>query len=148
MVLTSAAAANDSDTFRELAMFGEWAPDCRLPPAPTNQHIVFTPSDNGEVRSLTRNGMGEFPGTIRNVKTVSTTRVSWRATVNGTTTDVIIERSGSRYRGLESVRSDGKILIKNGFMVDFGFGAPWLEKCVAPSVANVSAQAMLDTYRD
>jgi tetratricopeptide (TPR) repeat protein len=146
--LTSAATANDSDTFRELAMFGEWAPDCRLPPAPTNQHINFMPSDNGEVRSLTSNGVREFPGIARNVKIISATRVGWRATVNGTTTDVIIERNGSRYRGLESVHSDGKILVKNGFMVEQGFGAPWLEKCVSPSATNVSAQAMLDTYRD
>jgi len=148
MVLTSAAAANDSDTFRELAMFGEWTPDCRLPPTPTNQHVLFTPSDNGEVRSLLRNGTREFPGTIRNVKIVSTTRVSWRATVNGTTADVIIERNGSRYRSLESVRSDGKILVKNGFMVEPGFGAPWFETCVTPSATNVSAQAMLDMHRD
>src|SRR5262245_25199559 len=146
--LTSAATANDSDTFRQLAMFGEWAPECRLPPAPTNQHIHFTPSDNGEVTLVTRNGLREFPGTTRNVKIISATRVGWTQTVNGTNTDVIIERNGSRYRGLESVRNDGKILIKNGFMVDFGFGSPWLEKCVAPSAANVSAQAMLDTYRD
>jgi hypothetical protein len=146
--LMSAATANDSDTFGQLAMFGEWAPDCRLPPGPTNQHILFTPADNGEVTSVTRNGLSEFPGTTRNVKIISATRAGWRQTVNGTTTDVIIERNGLRYRGLESVRSDGKILIKNGFMVDFGFGAPWVEKCVAPSAANVSAQAMLDTYRD
>src|SRR5215467_2713312 len=146
--LMSTATANDSDTFGQLAMFGEWAPDCRLPPGPTNQHIHFTPSDNGEIRLVTRNGLREFPGITRNVKIISTTRVGWTQTVNGTTTDLIIERKGSRYRGIESVRNDGKILIKNGFMVDFGFGSPWLEKCVAPSAANVSAQAMLDTYRD
>jgi tetratricopeptide (TPR) repeat protein len=146
--LTSAATANDSDTFRELTMFGEWAMDCRLPPAPTNQHVLFAPSDNGEVRSLLRNGIREFPGTIRNVKIISATRVGWRGTVNGTTADIIIERNGSRYRGLESVRNDGKILIKNGFVVEQGFGTLWFETCVTPSATNVSTQTMLDMNRD
>lgn len=146
--LTSAATANDNDAFRELGMFGEWATDCRLPSGPTNQHIVFASSENGEVTSLTRIGIKEFQGTIRAVKIISDTRVGWRATVNGTITDVIIERIGSRYRGLESVRSDGKALVKNGFMVEQSWGAPWLEKCSSAPDASVSTQFMLDAYRD
>jgi tetratricopeptide (TPR) repeat protein len=145
---TAAAAANDSDTFGALGMFGEWAPDCRLPPGPTNQHIRFAPSDNGEVASFSNNGIKEFPGTTRNVKKISASRVGWRATVNGTTTDVVVERNESRYRGLESARTDGKTLVKNGFIIEQGFGSPWLEKCTAPAATNISTQMMLDTYRD
>ena len=129
-------------------MFGEWAADCRLPPGPTNQHIRFTPSDNGEVASFSHNGIKEFPGTIRSVKMISATRAGWRATANGITTDVVVERNGSRYRGLESVRTDGKTLVKDGFIIEQRFGSPWLEKCATPSAANISTQVMLDTYRD
>jgi tetratricopeptide (TPR) repeat protein len=146
--LISLATANDSDAFRGLGMFGEWAADCRLPPGPTNQHIRFTPSDNGEVASFSHNGIKEFPGTIRSVKMISATRAGWRATANGITTDVVVERNGSRYRGLESVRTDGKTLVKDGFIIEQRFGSPWLEKCATPSAANISTQVMLDTYRD
>jgi hypothetical protein len=145
--LISPATANDSDAFRGLGMSGEWAVDCRLPAGPTNQHIRFTPSSD-EVASCSHNGITEFPGTIRSVKMISANRAGWRATVNGTTADVVLERNRSRYRTLESVRTDGKTLIKNGFIIEQGFGSPWLEKCATPSVANISTQVMLDTYGD
>jgi hypothetical protein len=68
---TSEAAANDSDTLRDLGMLSGWSLDCRLPPSPTNQHIRFMPSENGEIVSLAQNGITEFPGTTRNVYILS-----------------------------------------------------------------------------
>jgi len=92
-----------------------------LPAGPTNQHIRFKPSSD-EVASFSHNGITEFPGTIRGIKMISANRAGWRATVNGTTTDVVLERNRSRYRTLESVRTDGKTLVKNGFIIEQASG--------------------------
>ena len=145
---SGAAADNDSDILRRIGMLGEWAVDCGLPPGPTNQHYVFGPTESGEVISLSRNGRREFAATFRNIRVISDTRVGWRSSGNESTTDVIVERNGSRFRDLQTVRIDGKILVKNGVMIEQGWGTPWLEKCSGPPTATISQQAMVDAWDD
>jgi hypothetical protein len=102
------------------------------------------------VIALSRNGRREFvAATFRNIRVISDTRVGWRSSGDGgSTTDVIVERNGSRFRDLQSVRIDGKILLKNGVMLEQGWGTPWLEKCAGPPTATISQQAMVDAWDD
>jgi len=139
--------AGDGDVMQHLGMLGEWAPNCRLPLGPTNGRVVLSLSPGGEVTTLTRTGPRQAAGIIRNVRVVSDSRVRWSHTLGAVTYEVVIERSGGKYRSIESIGSDGKVYIKNGFMTNFGWGSPWLERCAGSSQTDITEGDFADAWQ-
>jgi tetratricopeptide (TPR) repeat protein len=137
-----ACAGKDSDALAEIGMQGEWAIDCRLPPGPTNQHLLIASSEPGEPTLLIRTGERELATTIRDVQSIAPGRVRWTQIYpNGITYSIVSEKAGERFRSVESIGSDGKTYIRNGYMADWGRGTPWLEKCASSSATSKSFAA-------
>jgi tetratricopeptide (TPR) repeat protein len=147
--LCSASAATDSEILMDIGMLGAWAQDCRLPPGPTNPHMLVAAAPTGEVTLLTRNGFQEATGTIRDVQALSQNRFRWSFSLRGIRYDAVFERIGERYRGIETVGRDGKVHVRNGYMTDFGRGTARLEKCLgSTSDFRVTAAAFASAWQD
>src|SRR5262249_15726660 len=86
-------------------------------------------------------------GIIRNVRVVSDSRVRWSYTLGAVTFEAVIERAGGKYRTLESIGSDGNVYIKNGFMTNFGWGSPWLERFTGSAQANIEESDFADIWQ-
>jgi hypothetical protein len=139
LAIPVAVANTDSEILRAQGIVGEWSNDCRRPPGSDNQTVEFSISNEDAPAKIVRTGEREVTIRIREVQILSGGQIRWvEGHGNGMTYDVIMQVADNRMMGWQSIGSDGKAYIKNGFMSQRGRNSPWLAKCPGPREANAA----------
>jgi hypothetical protein len=121
----------DHDALIRFGLLGTFAMNCRLPPSANNVHLTYALSEHGHVTSTLNNGGSGLPSQhiMKDIQLVANDRLSYSQLGSGFTFRVVIRKSGERHRSVDSVRSDGAVLIKGEVFTKFNRETPWFEKC-------------------
>jgi hypothetical protein len=122
--------------FRQFALLGTWAVDCKRPAAPDNPHISDTVLSPGVV--LERHDLGPDNEVNRysvlSAEPLSKTQVALQVLFQpGGANEqrqrlVLVVRDGTR-RTMFNQAVDGPVAVKDGVAVRFGLPTPLLRKC-------------------
>lgn len=135
-ILKPATPARLEDLFRQLNLFGSWAPNCAQPPSPANPHVrVSTPSE-GLVMEEHDIGPGFALNrySVLTAKRLSGDRVAVEVIFQpGTPIEerqdlILLVHDGTR-RTLFNQPEGGAVRVNDGVAVGAGVKTPLLNKC-------------------
>lgn len=135
-ILKPATPARLEDLFRQLDLFGSWAPNCAQPPSPTNPHVrIGTPSE-GLVMEEHDIGPGFALNrySVLTAKRLSGDRVAVEVIFQpGTPIEerqnlIFLVHGGTR-RTLFNQPEGGPVRVKDGIAAGRGTKTPTLKKC-------------------
>ena len=130
--LLPARADSDSDRLIQAGMIGTWTFDCNAFPSQANPHITYAPSLRGSpTRTVLIGASGVLPAElVTQVESIADDRISLAQTSrNGSTVRLILLVRGNRHRSLQSIDSDGRVLVKDGRFIKDGSETRWLTRC-------------------
>ena len=131
------AAAAQSDVKRavlDFGLIGVWAAECNEPPSPTNNLATFALTSSGTVSLKYEFGSQYKPTryTVVRARRVDAGRIEMREDRLDVqppySLDVVLNKSDGRIRVWSSVKSDGKVLVRDGHIVDVR-DTKWLSRC-------------------
>jgi len=131
------AAAAQSDVKRavlDFGLIGVWAAECNEPPSPTNNLATFALTSSGTVSLKYEFGSQYKPTryTIVRARRVDAGRIEMREDRLDVqppySLDVVLNKADGRIRVWSSVKSDGKVLVRDGHIVDVR-DTKWLSRC-------------------
>ena len=131
------AAAAQSDVKRavlDFGLIGVWAAECDEPPSPTNNLATFALTSSGTVSLKYEFGSQYKPTryTIVRARRVDAGRIEVREDRLDVqppySLDVVLNKADGRIRVWSSVKSDGKVLVRDGHIVDVR-DTKWLSRC-------------------
>jgi len=137
-VIAMPAAANAQSVRQVLAdfgMLGTWATDCNQPSGDNNWYAIYAGMPNGSVMRTYYNTpdrkkpFSQFTITQAVRLPSSLLSYSQQGVNNHERDDVVLMKQGNRYHVWSSVRSDGKVLVKEGKFTSNGDESPWQTKC-------------------
>lgn len=135
LALTGAAGAQ-SDVKRavlDFGLIGVWAAECNQPPSPTNNLATFALT-SGAVSLKYEFGDKYTPTryTVVRARRIDAGRIELREDRLDVqprySLDVVLNKSGGRIRVWSSVQSDGKVLVREGHIVEVR-DTKWLSRC-------------------
>lgn len=131
-----AAPSKVDDLFKQLDMFGSWAPNCAQPASPANPHVSITEPNEGAVMeehdigseyALNRYSVlaaNSLPGDRLAVQVIFQPGTELEERQNL----IFVIRGGTR-RTLFNQPEGGAVRVKDGVAVGGGFKMPVLKKC-------------------
>jgi len=131
------AAAAQSDVKRavlDFGLIGVWAAECNEPPSPTNNLATFALTSSGTVSLKYEFGSQYKPTryTVVRARQVDAGRIEMREDRLDVqppySLDVVLNKADGRIRVWSSVKSDGKVLVRDGHIVDVR-DTKWLSRC-------------------
>ena len=131
------AAAAQSDVKRavlDFGLIGVWAAECNEPPSPTNNLATFALTSSGTVSLKYEFGSQYKPTryTIVRARRVDAGRIEMREDRLDVqppySLDVVLNKFDGRIRVWSSVKSDGKVLVHDGHIVEVR-DTKWLSRC-------------------
>jgi len=131
------AAAAQSDVKRavlDFGLIGVWAAECNEPPSPTNNLATFALTSSGTVSLKYEFGSQYKPTryTIVRARRVDAGRIEMREDRLDVqppySLDVVLNKADGRIRVWSSVKSDGKVLVHEGHIVEVR-DTKWLSRC-------------------
>jgi hypothetical protein len=131
------AAAAQSDVKRavlDFGLIGVWAAECNEPPSPTNNLATFALTSSGTVSLKYEFGSQYKPTryTIVRARRVDAGRIEMREDRLDVqppySLDVVLNKADGRIRVWSSVKSDGKVLVREGHIVEVR-DTKWLSRC-------------------
>ena len=131
------AAGAQSDVKRavlDFGLIGVWAAECNEPPSPTNNLATFALTSSGMVSLKYEFGSQYKPTryTIVRARRVDAGRIEMREDRLDVqppySLDVVLNKADGRIRVWSSVKSDGKVLVRDGHIVDVR-DTKWLSRC-------------------
>ena len=131
------AAAAQSDVKRavlDFGLIGVWAAECNEPPSPTNNLATFALTSSGTVSLKYEFGSQYKPTryTVVRARRVDAGRIEMREDRLDVqppySLDVVLNKADGRIRVWSSVKSDGKVLVRDGHIVDVR-DTKWLSRC-------------------
>ena len=131
------AAAAQSDVKRavlDFGLIGVWAAECNEPPSPTNNLATFALTSSGTVSLKYEFGSQYKPTryTVVRARRVDAGRIEMREDRLDVqppySLDVVLNKADGRIRVWSSVKSDGKVLVRDGHIVDLR-DTKWLSRC-------------------
>ena len=131
------AAAAQSDVKRavlDFGLIGVWAAECNEPPSPTNNLATFALTSSGTVSLKYEFGSQYKPTryTVVRARRVDAGRIEMREDRLDAqppySLDVVLNKADGRIRVWSSVKSDGKVLVRDGHIVDVR-DTKWLSRC-------------------
>jgi len=131
------AAAAQSDVKRavlDFGLIGVWAAECNEPPSPTNNLATFALTSSGTVSLKYEFGSQYKPTryTVVRARRVDAGRIEMREDRLDVqppySLDVVLNKADGRIRVWSSVKSDGKVLVREGHIVDVR-DTKWLSRC-------------------
>jgi len=131
------AAAAQSDVKRavlDFGLIGVWAAECDEPPSPTNNLATFALTSSGTVSLKYEFGSQYKPTryTVVRARRVDAGRIEVREDRLDVqppySLDVVLNKADGRIRVWSSVKSDGKVLVREGHIVDVR-DTKWLSRC-------------------
>jgi len=131
------AAAAQSDVKRavlDFGLIGVLAAECNEPPSPTNNLATFALTSSGTVSLKYEFGSQYKPTryTIVRARRVDAGRIEMREDRLDVQTpyslDVVLNKADGRIRVWSSVKSDGKVLVREGHIVEVR-DTKWLSRC-------------------
>jgi hypothetical protein len=140
------AAETPWDVLQRFGLMGVWAASCKHPSTRTNFREIFSKDASGLARRLVDRG-AEIPLALSFVDSAqmispSTLRLRIRnadpnwGPVNNLTYDVVLTKEDDpetketfRIRFLQSIQSDGKVIAKDGILIQLGKPTYWVYKC-------------------
>jgi hypothetical protein len=136
LALTDVAAAQ-SDVKRavlDFGLIGVWAAECDEPPSPTNNLATFALTSSGMV-SLKYEFGGQYKPTrytVVRARRIDAGRIEMREERLDVqppySLDVVLNKADGRIRVWSSVKSDGKVLVHDGHIVEVR-DTKWLSRC-------------------
>jgi hypothetical protein len=152
LCLEPALAESPAELLKRFGLMGTWAADCKSPPARLNFYENFFADSGGLARRDVDRGTeisiatsyidaaemvspNKLKGRIRNADP------NWE-TLDKLTYDVVFVKENDpqtgetiRYRVLESLVSDGRVIAKNGILLRLGKPTFWEYRCRSPATS-------------
>jgi hypothetical protein len=140
------AAETAWDVLERFGLTGVWSASCNRPATQTNFREIFSKDSNGNARRGVDFGTG-FPVDVTFVESaqiISPSKIKLRVRnaderwgkFNNVITDVVWMKENDpetkeifRIRGLDSVTSDGRVIVKDGILMSLGKPSFWVYKC-------------------
>ncbi|MCB1546370.1 MAG: hypothetical protein KDJ41_00745 [Hyphomicrobiaceae bacterium] len=137
----SARADADGEAVIRFGLVGAWAVDCSAPPAPQNPYQIYATSNGDRPTRELRMQVESLDGIFEMLRArlLGPNRLAYTDSRRGGgqyTFDIIVEIEGGRMRSIQSVRSDGATLIRDGKFSDSGRGTLVFQKCEATSTGR------------
>jgi hypothetical protein len=129
-----ARAGADSDALTKFGLIGDWAPDCKAFPSPTNPFMTFIPSTAGQPTRQIITGKPQFDSLvpIGDAALLDDTHLRLSYPQGGVTITVILLKDQKRIRPFEATASDGTVSVSGGIVKRSGQPTGWLQKCTGP----------------
>jgi hypothetical protein len=118
----------------DFGLIGVWAAECNEPPSPTNNLATFALTSSGTVSLKYEFGSQYKPTryTVVRARRVDAGRIEMREDRLDVqppySLDVVLNKADGRIRVWSSVKSDGKVLVRDGHIVDVR-DTKWLSRC-------------------
>src|SRR4051794_27503239 len=135
LLTLSGQAQSPTNSVEEFGLLGNWAVDCAQSPSPTNEHVVFAITSVGTVQL--RNDFGisydEMVYRVVAASRQSSDKLALRQVLTtdaAIVLDVVLVKSGERFRVWSSRGSDGTALVLDGAIPrSKGQETRWTERC-------------------
>lgn len=122
--------ASDADVISQFGMLGLQAIDCAAPAGPSNPHLIYAVSPQGNVmRTLKMKPDldGTFP--LRNLRMSGPNVMQWEETGRTGEVTVSVVKMDGKFRSWRSVKADGTVLIADGKFTGSGASTVAFERC-------------------
>jgi hypothetical protein len=140
------AAETAWDVLERFGLTGVWSASCNRPATQTNFREIYSKDSNGIARRGVDFGTGFPVGVtfVESAQIISPSKIKLRVRNadarwgknNNVITDVVFMKEDDpetkeifRIRGLNSITSDGRVIVKDGILMSLGKPSFWEYKC-------------------